>query len=323
MKIGILTSGGDSPGMNCAIRAIVRAGIHYNHEIYGIYRGYAGMMAGEIAPLSLSDVGNIIQRGGTILRSSRSKEFHTAEGRAKAAEQLKKFGIDALIAIGGDGTFNGAMAFHQEHKIPVVGIPGTIDNDITGTDYTIGFETAVENAVQAIDKIRDTALSHDRVFLVEVMGKNSAALAQRIAVCSGAEMAILPNVPIPYHDISTVIDRGLKRGKKSSIFIVAEGHTSGRGQEVKEEILKRFNIDSHVCILGHIQRGGAPATQDRFYATQMGLAAVEALATTKLGGPMAAVVRKSEVMMVLLKDCLQKNMQSSAEIAKSISITSI
>jgi len=323
MKIGVLTSGGDSPGMNCAIRAIVRAGIHYHHEIFGIYRGYAGLINGEISPLSLRDVGNIIQRGGTILRSSRCKEFHTLEGRSLATAQLNKWGIESLIVIGGDGTFNGAMALFQESKIPIIGIPGTIDNDITGSDYSIGFETAVENAVEAIDKIRDTALSHDRVFFVEVMGKNSAALAQRIAICSGAEMAILPNKPIPYQEIDTVIQRGLKRGKTSSIFIVAEGHVSGRAQEVKDETLKRFKIESHVCILGHIQRGGAPSTQDRFFATQMGLSAIEEMTQQKIPFPLAVVVRSAKVTIVPLNECLQKNMNASEDFAKSISITSI
>jgi 6-phosphofructokinase 1 len=323
MRIAILTSGGDSPGMNCAIRSIVRGGIHYGHEVYGIYRGYAGLIAGEISPLKLSDVGNILQRGGTILRSSRCKEFMAAEGRKKAINQLKKFKIDALITIGGDGTFNGAMALHNEFKITIVGIPGTIDNDITGTDYTIGFETAVENAIQAVDKIRDTALSHDRVFLVEVMGKNSPALAERIAVCSGAEMAILPHKDIPYDDIDACIKRGLNRGKRSSIFIVAEGQNSGRGQEIKDTILKRYQIDSHVCILGHIQRGGSPAAVDRFYATQMGLFAVEEIHASQSQSPRAAVVVGGQVQMTDLKNCLQKKIIADELIAKSIAITSI
>ncbi|WP_372654415.1 6-phosphofructokinase [Halobacteriovorax sp.] len=303
-RIGLLCSGGDSPGMNCAIRSVVRSTINAGLEIYGIQRGYSGLLEGNIKELDVSSVGNIIQHGGTILQTSRCPEFLEADTRKEAAHILKRKKIDALIVIGGNGSFNGAHALHTEHGIPVVGIPGTIDNDVLGTDYSIGFGTAVQTAIDAVDKIRDTASSHERTFIVEVMGRKSAAIALHVGVCTGAENVVLPSETLDVEAISNDIKRGIKRGKNSSIIIVAEGEKEGLSHRIQEKLKSDFEIDSHVCILGHIQRGGNPCGQDRFIASGMGYLAIEEL----LNGNHSFVTayRDGRVVPAPFTECLGK-----------------
>ncbi|MFZ5973636.1 MAG: 6-phosphofructokinase [Bacteroidota bacterium] len=277
-KIGVFTSGGDAPGMNAALRAVVRAAIYYNKEIYGIMRGYEGMIDGEIVKLGARSVGNIIQRGGTILKSARSKEFRTPEGRQKALANLKKHGIDSLIAIGGDGTFTGLHKFFEEHKIPSVCIPGTIDNDLAGTDYTIGYDTATNTAVEAIDKIRDTALSHNRLFFIEVMGRNSGYIAINSGIAGGAVAIIIPEEESDFEKLYARLTEGEKTNRKSSLVVVAEGSKLGGANELARMVAERSSyFDIKVTILGHLQRGGSPTYFDRVLASRMGIAAVEGL----------------------------------------------
>lgn len=277
-KLGIFTSGGDAPGMNAAIRAVVRSAIFYNKEIYGITRGYEGMIEGDFVKLGARSVGNIIQRGGTILKSARSKIFRTREGRAKAYEQIKKHEIDALVAVGGDGTFTGLHAFYQEYQIPSICIPGTIDNDIPGTDYTIGFDTATNTAVEAIDRIRDTALSHNRLFFVEVMGRHSGYIALNAGVAGGAIGIIIPEEHTTMEDLFEKLDEGGKTNKKSTLIVVAEGSKLGNAMELSKKVAERNDyFDIKVTILGHLQRGGPPTYFDRVLASKLGIAAVEGL----------------------------------------------
>lgn len=277
-RIGVFTSGGDAPGMNAAIRAVVRASIYYNKEIFGIYRGFEGMIDGDIQKMNARSVSNILQRGGTILKSARSQEFRTPEGRKKAYNELQAQGIDALIAIGGDGSFNGLHVFYQEYGIPCICIPGTIDNDLPGTDYTIGFDTATNTAVEAIDKIRDTALSHNRLFFIEVMGRDAGFIAIRSGIAGGAVAIIIPEQHMSIDDLVAKLDEGAKHNKKSSLVVVAEGGKSGSAMEIAEEVHKRFGYyETKVTILGHLQRGGAPTYFDRVLASKMGIAAVEGL----------------------------------------------
>jgi 6-phosphofructokinase 1 len=303
-KFAILTSGGDSPGMNCAIRAFTRAIIYSGHKVIGIERGYTGLLAKDFRSLKVSSVGNILQLGGTILQSSRCPEFHEEKFRELAAEHLKEENIDGLVVIGGDGSFNGAYKLFSEQGVKVIGIPGTIDNDISGTEYTIGHDTAVQTAIEAVDKIRDTAFSHDRVFLIEVMGRNSSALAQKVGVCSGAENVILPFEEIDYEKIAAKISQGVKRGKKGSILIVAEGKTAGRSYDIAATLESKFKLKSKVCILGHIQRGGAPSAQDRLIASTMGAKAAQAIVNFE--GPKVTVVKDGKVQLSDFKNCLQK-----------------
>ena len=280
-KIGILTSGGDAPGMNAAVRAVVRTCIYNNIECYGIYEGYNGLINNNIQQLQSSDVSNIIQRGGTILRSSRSEEFRTVEGRKKAFENIKKIGLDGIVAIGGDGTFTGANIFNQEHNIPFVGIPGTIDNDLFGTDNTIGYDTALNTIVEAVDKIRDTASSHNRIFLVEVMGRDAGFLALRSGISVGAEAILIPETHTYINQLIQKLEDG-RTQKKSMIVIVAEGDETGGANDVSEKLHKACpNYDTRVTILGHIQRGGNPSAADRVLASHLGNAAVVALLDKK------------------------------------------
>jgi 6-phosphofructokinase 1 len=278
-KIAVFTSGGDAPGMNACIRAVVRTAMYYGIEVYGIRRGYNGMIAGDIYQMTSHSVSNIIQRGGTILKSARSKEFMTKEGRQKAFEQLQKFGIEGLVAIGGNGTFTGATIFYDEYGIPTVGAPGTIDNDLYGTDYTIGYDTAVNTALEAIDKIRDTADSHDRVFFIEVMGRDSGYIAIQSGIAGGAEIVMVPEVLTPISEVVETLKQGWNRSKSSSIIVVAEGDEEGNAAEVAEKIKSRveIDIDIRVTTLGHIQRGGIPTAYDRILASRLGLGAVEGL----------------------------------------------
>lgn len=274
--IGVFTSGGDSPGMNAAIRAIVRTGLYYDLNVTGIMRGYEGMIAGEFIPMSRKSVANIIQRGGTILKTARSEAFKTAEGRRTAYEQLKQHNIDALVAIGGEGTFTGANAFIREYNVPIIGLPGTIDNDLIGTDYTIGYDTAINTVIDAVDKIRDTAESHDRLFIVEVMGRDSGLIALRSGIGVGAEAILIPESRTNIEELFKRLEES-RKDKSSKIIIVAEGDEVG-GFEIADMIRERFpKYDTRVSILGHIQRGGKPSCMDRVLASRLGIAAVEAL----------------------------------------------
>lgn len=280
-KIGLYTSGGDAPGMNAAIRAVVRSALSHKIEVIGIYQGYVGMIENKMQALQMRDMANIIQRGGTILKTGRSSEFLKPEYRTKAAQNIKNAGIDGLICIGGDGSFKGAQALNAEHKIPVIGVPGTIDNDVYGTDDTIGFDTAINTALGAIDKIRDTADSHDRIFIVEVMGRNSGFIASHVGVAGGAEEILTPDNVITVNKIVDALKDSRARGKTSSILITAEGQKPGRAYDLADAIRSKSNFDAKVCILGHQQRGGSPTAHDRILASQLGAAAVAALTQGK------------------------------------------
>lgn len=283
-RIGVFTSGGDAPGMNAAIRAVVRSAIFYKKEIYGITRGYEGMIEGDIVKLGARSVGNIIQRGGTILKTARSEGFKTKEGRLKAFENLKESGIDSLVGIGGDGTFKGLKVFYEEYGIPSICIPGTIDNDLPGTDYTIGFDTATNTAVEAIDKIRDTALSHNRLFFIEVMGRHSGYIAVNAGIAGGAGAIIIPEENMSIEELINKLEEGGKYKKTSSLVVVAEGSKLGDVHDLAKEITKRYPyFDTKVTVVGHMQRGGAPSYFDRVLASKMGVAAVEGLIDGKAG----------------------------------------
>ncbi len=276
-KIGILTSGGDCPGMNACIRAVTRTAIYHRLKVAGIKRGYAGLIDGEIEDMSVSSVSNIINQGGTILKTARSLEFRRKSGQKKACEQIKKFGLEGIIVIGGDGSFRGASKLDRIWDIPTIGIPATIDNDIAGTDYSIGFDTAVNTAVQAIDKIRDTAVSHDRLFIIEVMGRKAGFIALESGLAGGAEEILIPEVKTNLDVICRKLMEGRKRGKTSSILVVAEGDEAGGAFQISKKIKQRTDYNVRVTVLGHIQRGGSPSALDRIVASQLGSAAVELL----------------------------------------------
>ena len=276
--IGILTSGGDAPGMNPAIRAVTRTAIYKGLEVKGIYRGYKGLMNNEIVDFHTENVSNIIQRGGTILKTARCDEFKTPEGRALAYDNMRRAGIDALVVIGGDGTLTAARLFAAEFNFPIVGLPGTIDNDLCGTDRTIGYATALNTIMDAVDKIRDTASSHDRLFVVEVMGRDAGFLALNGAIASGAEVAIIPEVHEAEEQITQMIANGFRKSKNSSIVLVAESELTGGAMGVVKRLQESHpEYDVRVSILGHMQRGGSPCAEDRIMASRMGVAAVEAL----------------------------------------------
>ncbi len=277
-RIGVLTSGGDCPGMNAAIRAIVRTGIYNGLSIFGIRRGYDGLIRGDIEEMSLRSVSGIINEGGTVLFTARSQDFLTREGQRKAVETIRSHGIDGLITIGGDGTFRGAHELSVSWKVPVIGVPATIDNDIYGTDFTIGFDTAVNTALEAIDRIRDTAAAHERLFFVEVMGRLSGFLALSCAIAGGAEGVLIPENPSDISGLSRKLMEGRKRGKTSSIVVVAEGDEAGGAFKVAESIGSQTGYEVRVSILGHLQRGGSPTAFDRMLASRLGAAAVEVLA---------------------------------------------
>jgi len=277
-RIGVLTSGGDSPGMNAAIRAVVRTGIYHGLEVFGIMRGFQGLIEDDIIKMESRSVANIIQRGGTILKTARCKIFHTPEGRKKAYDILKKHGIDGLVIIGGDGSFRGALEFSKEHDIACIGIAGTIDKDIFGTDFTIGFDTAVNTAIEAIDKIRDTADAHDRLFIIEVMGRDSGYIALHSGIATGAENILIPELKTDIEDIIKSLQEKERRRKLVNIIVVAEGDEYGGATNVAKIIKDRLpETETRVCILGHIQRGGAPSCLDRLIASRMGYHAVECL----------------------------------------------
>ena len=277
-SIGILTSGGDAPGMNAAIRAVTRAAISNGLRVFGIYRGYKGLVTDEIVEFKSQNVSNIIQMGGTILKTARCSEFKTAEGRQQAYENMKKHGIDALVVIGGDGSLTGARILAQEFDIPCIGLPGTIDNDLYGTDTTIGYDTALNTILDAVDKIRDTATSHERLFFVEVMGRDAGFLALNGAIAAGAEAAIIPEFSTEVDQLEQFINHGFKKSKSSSIVLVAESELTGGAMHYAERVKNEYpQYDVRVTILGHLQRGGRPTAHDRIIASRMGVASIQAL----------------------------------------------
>ena len=277
-SIGILTSGGDAPGMNAAIRSVTRSAIYNGLKVFGIYRGYKGLVTDEIVEFKSQNVSNIIQMGGTILKTARCKEFTTPEGRAQAFENMKRHGIDALVVIGGDGSLTGARIFAQEYDIPCIGLPGTIDNDLYGTDTTIGYDTALNTILDAVDKIRDTATSHERWFFVEVMGRDAGFLALNGAIAAGAEAAIIPEFSTEVDQLEEFIEHGFRKSKSSSIVLVAESELTGGAMHYAERVKNEYpQYDVRVTILGHLQRGGRPTAHDRIIASRMGVASIQAL----------------------------------------------
>ena len=297
--IAVLTSGGDAPGMNAAIRAVIRTGIHEGLKTSVVYRGFQGLIDGEIEEVGARAVANIIQRGGTILRTARSNQFMEPEGRAKAARQLRKHHIDGLIVIGGDGSFRGASRLFEEQGVPVIGIPGTIDNDIYGTDVTIGFNTALNVALEAIDRLRDTAASHGRLFLVEVMGRQSGHIALNVGVGGGAEAILLPEIRMSGDEVTAMIVNAQERGKSSSIVVVAEGAYPGGALALQAHIVEACGYEVRTSILGHTQRGGSPVTRDRVLASRLGYIAVTGMLEGK-SGVMVGVDKRGTVLVPLL-----------------------
>jgi 6-phosphofructokinase 1 len=291
-NIGVLTSGGDAPGMNAAIRAVVRAAIYYDLKVTGVLRGYEGLVQGDFIEMDRKSVANIIQRGGTILKTARCDSFRTPEGRKKAYDQLIAHHIDALVVIGGDGTFTGANIFINEFNFPIIGLPGTIDNDLAGTDFTIGYDTAINTVIDAVDKIRDTAESHNRLFIVEVMGRDSGLIALRSGIGAGAEAILIPEAKNGMEGLITRLEHG-RKDKASKIVIVAEGDEIGGGFNIGEILKEKFpNYDIRVSILGHIQRGGRPSCMDRVLASRFGVAAVEGLINGESGKMVGQINRE-------------------------------
>lgn len=277
-RIAVLTSGGDSPGMNAAIRAVVRSAVFQEIEVLGVFKGYQGLIDGDFKKLHVRSVAKILGRGGTILKSARCEEFMSEEGRAKAFENLRKNNVNGLVVIGGNGTFTGALKLFNEHNFPVIGLPGTIDNDLDGTDHTIGFDTATNNVVEAVDKIRDTADSHNRLFFVEVMGRHNGFIALRTGIATGAIAVMTPETDISVDGLVQILAEGQKNKKSSSIVIVAEGDSSGGAYKLAQEVKKRTDqYDIRITVLGHLQRGGNPSCSDRVLASRLGIEAVEAL----------------------------------------------
>ncbi len=321
-KIGVFTSGGDAPGMNAAIRAVVRTCIYYKTDVYGIYNGYLGMINGDISEMGARSVSKILERGGTILKSARSKGFMTKEGRQKAYENLKAKKIDALVAIGGNGTFAGAHLFYKEYGIPTLCIPGTIDNDLSGTDYTIGYDTATNTAVEAIDKIRDTALSHNRLFFVEVMGRDSGDIAMNSGIAGGAVAILVPEQKMSTDELIAKLDVGAHNNKTSSLVIVAEGGKSGSAMEIARKVNEKIDYyDTKVTILGHLQRGGVPTCFDRVLASKLGVGAVEGLLKGEKD-KMAGIIHRKLVYSSLEKvlDTPRDTEEEALRIAKILSI---
>ncbi len=318
-KIGVLTSGGDSPGMNACVRAVVRTALYHGLEVYGIMRGYSGMVEDEIIKMESRSVANIIQRGGTILKTSRCKEFFEYEGRKKAYENLKKHNIDGLVIIGGDGSFKGAQLFSNEFDIPCIGLAGTIDKDIAGTDFTIGFDTAVNTAVEAIDKIRDTADAHDRLFVIEVMGRDAGYIALHSGISTGAENILIPECKTVMEEIITQLAEKERRKKLVNLIVVAEGDEFGGANEVAKFIKEKLpHQEVRVCILGHIQRGGSPSCIDRVIASRMGYHAVECLMEGKHNVFVGIINNK--MSYIPLDEAVKKKQRISEEWMKIVKI---
>lgn len=322
-KIAVLTSGGDAPGMNAAIRAVVRACSYYKIKCTGVYRGYQGLIEGDFEDLDARSVRNIINKGGTFLKSTRSMEFKTKEGRAKAHKQLVDHGVDALVVIGGDGTFTGGKYFSEEFDFPLVGIPATIDNDINGTDFTLGYDTALNTVVEAIDKIRDTASSHNRLFLVEVMGRDAGDIALNSGIGAGAEEILIPEENLGTERLLASLKSSREKGKTSSIIVVAEGDKSGKNifelAEFIEENMNEYEV--RVSVLGHIQRGGAPSCSDRVLASKLGVGAVEALADGKT--KVMIGIHQQKIVQVPLETALTGDVKLDKELRRVADITSV
>ncbi len=317
-KIAVLTSGGDAPGMNAAIRSVVRKAIYQGLEVMGIQRGYLGLLKNEFMPLSLRSVGDIIQRGGTMLRTARSEEFRSQPSQLQGVHHLQEQGIDGLVVIGGDGSFQGALAL-AHYGVAVIGVPATIDNDLAGTDYCIGYDTALNNVIDAIDKIRDTATSHERTFILEVMGHTSGQIALHAGLAGGAESILIPEVPYNIDDVIFKLERGINRGKLHSIIVVAEGAASGL--DVGQQIEKRTGLETRVTILGHLQRGGSPTALDRCLASRMGAKAVDLL----LNGEIRKMVGVSAEQLVALdlETVLQQKRELDLDLYELAAILSI
>jgi len=314
-KIAIMTSGGDAPGMNACVRAIVRSAGRHRLLIDGIMRGYEGMINGDFEPMSSRSVANIIHRGGTVLKTARSAEFRTKEGRQQAYEQLKVNHVDAVVAIGGDGTFTGADIFSQEFNIPFIGIPGTIDNDLYGTDYTIGFDTAVNTAIEAVDKIRDTADSHDRLFFIEVMGRDSGYIALYTGIGVGAGTIMLPETDTDYDELVDILKAGVKRKKLFNLIIVAEGNKNGGAYKIAEEVQKRYDhYETKVAVIGHLQRGGSPTAADRLLSSRLGYAAVNALLNDERNVMVGVINQK--IVYTPLNEAITKGKKLDPELVK-------
>ena len=321
-SIGVLTSVGDAPGMNAAIRAVTRAAIFNGMRVFGIYRGYRGLISNEIEEFKTNSVSNIIQQGGTILKTARCEEFMTEAGRKTAYENMQRHGIDALVVIGGDGSLTGAGIFANEYNIPIVGLPGTIDNDLNGTDTTIGYDTALNTIMQSMDKIRDTATSHERLFFVEVMGRNCGYLALNSAIASGAEAAIIPEISMEKDQLAELIDQGFRKSKSSSMVLVTESEITGGAMNLAERVKKQYpQYDVRVSILGHLQRGGSPTAQDRILASRMGIAAIQALLENQRNVMIG--IRENEIDYVPFKRAIKKDREISPELLEVLEISSI
>lgn len=320
--IGILTSGGDAPGMNAAIRAVTRSAIYGGLKVKGIYRGYKGLITGEIVEFKTQNVSNIIQAGGTILKTARCKEFQTPEGRQLAYETMQKEGIDALVVIGGDGSLTGARVFATEFNIPIVGLPGTIDNDLYGTDRTIGYDTALNTIMECVDKIRDTATSHERLFFIEVMGRDAGFLALNGAIATGAEAAIIPEISTEVDQLSELISQGFRKSKNSSIVLVAESPVTGGAMGMAERVKNEYpQYDVRVSILGHLQRGGSPTAADRILASRMGAAAIEALLEDQRNVMIG--IRNDEIVYVPFSKAIKNDKPINRELLSTLRRLSI
>lgn len=320
--IGILTSGGDAPGMNAAIRAVTRSAIFGGFKVKGIYRGYRGLITGEIQEFKTQNVSNIIQAGGTILKTARCKEFQTPEGRQLAYETLKKEGIDALVVIGGDGSLTGARIFATEFNFPIVGLPGTIDNDLYGTDKTIGYDTALNTIMECVDKIRDTATSHERLFFIEVMGRDAGFLALNGAIATGAEAAIIPEISTEVDQLAELIQSGFRKSKNSSIVLVAESPITGGAMALAERVKNEYpQYDVRVTILGHLQRGGSPTAIDRILASRMGAAAVDALLEDQRNVMIG--IRNDEIVYVPFSKAIKNDKPINRELLNTLRRLSI
>ena len=319
--IGVLTSGGDAPGMNAAIRAVTRAGIYNGFQIKGIYRGYDGLINGEVKPFTTENVSGIIMQGGTILKTARSKEFMTPEGMQKAYDTLLKENIDALVVIGGNGSLTGARNFAAEYDVPCIGLPGTIDNDLYGTDSTIGYDTTLNTILECVDRIRDTAQSHERIFFIEVMGRDAGFLAQNSAIASGAEAAIIPEEATDVDQLGRFMERGIRKSKKSCIVIVSESPKCG-ALYYADRVKKEFpDFDVRVSILGHLQRGGRPTARDRILASRMGVGAIEAIIQGQRN--VMVGVRNNEVVYVPFADAIRTDKPLDMKLIKVLDELSI
>ena len=320
--IGILTSGGDAPAMNAAIRAVTRTAIYNGFSVKGIMRGYRGLITDEIIPFKTQNVSNIIQQGGTILKTARCQEFQTPEGRKIAFETMQRENIDALVVIGGDGSLTGARIFASEYDIPIVGLPGTIDNDLYGTDTTIGYDTALNTIMQAVDKLRDTASSHERLFFVEVMGRDAGFLALNGAIATGAEAAIIPEIMTEVDQLGELIGHGFRKSKNSSIVLVAESEVTGGAMGMAERVKKEYpQYDTRVTLLGHLQRGGPPTASDRIIASRMGEAAINALIEGQRNVMIG--IQNDEIVYVPFSKAIRKNKPINRDLLNTIKILSI